>query len=146
MSASAKSPPGSPINKARLTARIEGLLTKLEECHAAGLPLPVEDVGLAATLIRLYATQEREYEAWIAREHARHIAKLFKNHRLLGSALPLQHPKRRLKSPTAKQLLARAGPPPFETSLYDLLATFQEAYDKTVAESKRRPPQLHDPV
>jgi len=71
---------------------------------------------------------------------------LFKNHRLLGSALPFHHPKRRLKSPTAKQLLAQAGPQPLETSLYDLLATFQEAYDKAVAESKRRPPQLHDPV
>jgi hypothetical protein len=142
----AKSPERGSVHEARLIARIEELLTNLEACHSAGLPLSAEDAGLAAKLIRLYATQESECAAWIAREHARHIAKLFKNRRLLGSALPLQHPKRRLKSPTAKQLLARAGPQPFETSFYDLLATFQEAYDKTVAESKHRPPQLHDPV
>ena len=74
------------------------------------------------------------------------VARLFKSERLLGSALVLQHPKRRLKSPTAKELLARFGPQPLETSLYDLLATFQEAYDKTAAETQRRPPQLHDPV
>ena len=123
----ANSPERGPVHEARLTARIEGLLTKLEACHAAGLPLPVEDVGLAATLIRLYATQESEYEAWIDREHARHIAKLFIKNRLLGSAFPLQRPKVRLKSPTVKQLLARAGPQPLETSLYDLLAIFREA-------------------
>jgi hypothetical protein len=142
----AKNSKRGPVHEARLIARIEEILTNLEACHSAGLPLPAEDVGLAAKLIRLYATQKSECAAWIAREHARHIAKLFKNHRLLGSALPLQRPKRRLKSQTVKQLLARAGPQPLETSLYDLLATFQEAYDKAVAESKLRPPQLHDPV
>jgi len=146
VSASAKSLPRSPINEARLTARIEGLLTKLEARHSAGLPLPVEDVGLAATLIRLYATQESEYEAWMDREHARHIAKLFKTHRPLGSAFPLQHPKVRLKGPTVTELLARSGPQSLQISLFDLLAKFQEVYGKTAAERTYRPPRLHDPL
>jgi hypothetical protein len=143
----AKSPKRGPVHEVRLIARIEGLLTNLEACHSAGLPLPAEDVRLAATLIRLYAAaQEGDYDTWLDREHARHIARLFKSERFLGSALLLQQTKRRLKNPTAKELLARFGPQPLETSLYDLLATFQEAYDKAVAERKRRPPQLHDPV
>ena len=68
------------MHEARLTARIEELLTNLEACHSAGLLLAAEDVGLAAKLIRLYATQENECAAWIAREHARHVAKLFKRY------------------------------------------------------------------
>jgi hypothetical protein len=117
------SPKRGPVHEARLIARIEGLLTNLEACHSARLPLPAEDVRLAATLIRLYATQESEYEAWIDREHARHIAKLFKNNRLLGSAFPAsqgtpdprgrgRNMSSRLSQRVAESQTPTANPPP----------------------------------
>jgi hypothetical protein len=78
------------------------------------------------------------------REHARHIARLFKSERLLGSVIERRKVRLKLKGPTGAELLARSSPAPLEVSLYDLLAQFQQALDKAATERDRQPPQLHD--
>ena len=82
------------INEAALAARIEDMLTDLEAGHLANLALPAGKVGQAAALIRLYAALSNTgADSWLALEHAKRAANLFKTELVLGSALPVPRPR-----------------------------------------------------
>jgi hypothetical protein len=133
------------IDQTCLQAEIDRLLTTLESCHAAGILLPPDSVAQAATLIRLCAAPvESAAESWLDHKHAKRMANLFQNKRLLGSAIPLDRPEVRLNSSSATELMARYGPEPLEITLFELVRDFQAIYNKIMA--KKRPLQWHDPV
>ena len=105
------------IDEAALAARIEDMLTDLEACRLANLALPAGKVEQAAALIRLYAAlSDTGADSWLALEHAKRAANLFKTERVLGSVLPVPRPRAHLRTPTATEILARQGPEPVQTT------------------------------
>src|SRR5690349_13440448 len=99
----------------RLSGEIERVLRSLEAIHAAGIPLPADDVRQAVILIRLYAESPSSRDAWIDREGARRIANLLKTKRLIGS-LPFQRPKFRVS-----ELAATTEPEGIAITLFDVV-------------------------
>lgn len=135
--------PTPPVDESRLRTQIERLLTDLETCRAAGLPLSAIQIEQAATLIRLYsALRATNPESWLQREHAKRTADILRNQRLVGSAFLPERSKRLPKTPTPTELLAQASPEPL--TMFDLIVAFQEIYRKTIAERKTRSSEWQD--
>ena len=101
----------------------------------------------AAALIRLYAAlSDTGADSWLALEHAKRAANLFKTERVLGSALPVPRPRAHLRTPTATEILARQGPEPVQTVVFDLAREIERLLELAIAKTERRTPHSHDPL
>ena len=135
------------IDEAALAARIEDMLTDLEACRLANLALPAGKVEQAAALIRLYAAlSDTGADSWLALEHAKRAANLFKTERVLGSALPVPRPRAHLKTPTVTEILARQGPEPVQTVVFDLVREIERLLELAIAKTELRTPHSDEPL
>ena len=135
------------LDEVSLATRIEDMLTDLETCRLANLALPARKVEQVAALIRLYAALgDIGADSWFALEHAKRAANLFKTERVPGSVLPVPRPREHLKTPTVTEILARQGPEPVQTVVFDLVREIERLLELAIAKTEPRTPHSHEPL
>ena len=96
-------------------------------------------------MIRLYAAlSDTGADSWLALEHAKRAANLFKTERVLGSALPAPRPRAHLKTPRAAGILARQRPEPTHIAVFDLGREIELLLEIGIDKTEPRTPHSHD--